>query len=72
MKKQDVVEFFGGPTATGRALGLTHAAVCNWGDEVPATRQRHVELVMQMEIKRREKEARKVARREARKAEKEA
>ena len=72
MNSKDVIAFFGGPTATGKALGIGHSAVCNWGEHVPAPRRAHVEMAMKLEQHRRDKEARKAAKkaeREARKAE---
>ena len=72
MNSKDVIAFFGGPTATGKALGIGHSAVCNWGEHVPAPRRAHVEMAMKLEQQRRDKEAKKAAKkaeREARKAE---
>jgi hypothetical protein len=71
MKKADVVGFFGGPYATGKALGISGQAVSKWEDEVPSSRLAHVELAMRVEQERREDEARKEARRYARKAKQE-
>lgn len=52
MKSKDVIDFFGGPTATGAALGITGQAVSQWGETVPASRQAHVELATKGKIKR--------------------
>lgn len=71
MKKADVVEFFGGPYATAKALGISGQAVSKWEEDVPQSRKSHVELVMKMEAKRRDLAAKRAAKREARKAEKE-
>ena len=68
MKKAYVVGFFGGPSATGLALGISSQAISKWGEDVPASRIAHVELVMRIEQERRDMEVRKEARREARKA----
>lgn len=57
MKSKDVIDFFGGPTKTGKALGITHSAVCNWPEDVPASRLAHVELVLKLERVRRAKQA---------------
>lgn len=43
MKKSDVLDHFGGPTATAKALGLSQPTVTNWGDVVPPLRQLQVE-----------------------------
>ena len=72
MKKKHVIDFFGGNNNAARALGLTPGAVSLWGEDVPSTRAPHVELVMQLEQQRRDKEAKNAARkaeREAKKAE---
>lgn len=55
MKRSEVIEFFGGVRAAARALGLGSATVSQWKEEVPVSRQQHVELAMEAEKKRREK-----------------
>lgn len=35
MKKQDVLEHFGGPTKTAEALDLTPGAISQWKDPLP-------------------------------------
>lgn len=65
MKKADVIAFFGGGKKTADALGISRAAVCQWGEEVPGPRQGHVLLAMEAEAKRRAK----AEKREKRKAE---
>ena len=52
MKTSEVIEFFGSARLTAEALGMTPAAVHNWGETVPATRQAHVELATKGKIKR--------------------
>jgi len=52
MKTQDVLEYFGGARQTAEALGISATAVYQWGDEVPRTRQAHVEAVTKGKIKR--------------------
>jgi DNA-binding transcriptional regulator YdaS (Cro superfamily) len=47
MKKQEVIEFFGGNNAAARALGITKAAVSAWGEDVPPLRVFHVRHVME-------------------------
>lgn len=39
MKTKDVLEKLGGNAATARALGITHGAVSQWGDEPPLLQQ---------------------------------
>lgn len=52
MKTQDVIDYFGGVRQTADALGMTAAAVYLWKDEVPKTRQAHVEAATKGKIKR--------------------
>jgi hypothetical protein len=35
MRKTDVVNHFGGISKTATALGISHPAVCRWGDVIP-------------------------------------
>ncbi|KAB8307613.1 MULTISPECIES: Cro/CI family transcriptional regulator [Rahnella] len=35
MRKTDVVKHFGGISKTASALGISHPAVCRWGDVIP-------------------------------------
>jgi DNA-binding transcriptional regulator YdaS (Cro superfamily) len=35
MRKKAVLDHFGGPSATARALGIKHQAVSQWGKLVP-------------------------------------
>ncbi len=34
----DLIDAFGTKTKIGEAIGVTHSAICHWGDFVPATR----------------------------------
>lgn len=52
MKTADVIEFFGGKRETAEALGVSSQAIYKWGEEVPKTRQTHVELATKGKIKR--------------------
>lgn len=52
MKAQDVFDHFGGIRPAAEALGMTTQALYQWGDEVPKTRQAHVELVTKGKVKR--------------------
>lgn len=51
MKKKQVVEFFGNQKATGKALGISQAAVAQWPEEVPATRQFQIEVITEGKLK---------------------
>ncbi|ENB6028604.1 Cro/CI family transcriptional regulator [Kluyvera ascorbata] len=35
MLKNKVVDYYGGISKTAVALGVTHSAVCQWGDVIP-------------------------------------
>lgn len=35
MLKSKVVDYYGGISKTAVALGVTHSAVCQWGDVIP-------------------------------------
>lgn len=52
MKTQDVLDYFGGVRQTAEALGMTPAAVYLWKEEVPKTRQAHVEAATKGRVKR--------------------
>ena len=52
MKTKEVLEYFGGARQTAEALGLSTAAVYLWNEEVPKTRQAHIELVSKGKLKR--------------------
>ncbi len=52
LKKQDVIDYFGGVQNAADALGMTHQAIYAWGDLVPASRQAHVELATKGKVKR--------------------
>lgn len=62
MKSKDVIEFFGGPAKTGAALGITGQAVSQWGEDVPSTRMKTVEMAMEIEKTIRAKAAKAAAR----------
>lgn len=61
MKSKQVIDFFGGPAATGKALGITSQAVSQWGEDVPGPRVKTVEMAMQIELIARAKAAKKNA-----------
>lgn len=45
MKTKDVIEFFGGYQQTALALDVWVSSIYHWGDEPPALRQYHIEIV---------------------------
>jgi hypothetical protein len=51
MEKKDVIEFFGGVRKTARALGISHAAVINWGDSIPVGRAYQVQVISKGKLK---------------------
>lgn len=53
--KSEVVEFFGGPKRTGEAVGITSQAVSHWGEYVPTSRVKAVEMAMEKEASRRQR-----------------
>lgn len=71
MLKQQVVEFFGSRNAAAAAIGITGEAISMWGDNVPRSRVRSVELAMAAELERRRREEQKQRARERRQAKKE-
>lgn len=52
MKTQDVIDYFGTVAKAAEALGMTHQAIYAWKDEVPRTRQAHVEAATKGRIKK--------------------
>lgn len=51
MKKQDVIDYFGSGEATARALGISGAAVCRWGEEIPEKQAYKVERISKGKLK---------------------
>ena len=52
MKSQDVFDYFGSIRAAADALGMTTQALYAWGEEVPGTRQSHVQAATKGRIKK--------------------
>lgn len=52
MKTKDVIDYFGSVAKAAEALGMTHQAIYAWKDEVPPTRQAHVEAATKGRIKK--------------------
>lgn len=51
MKTADVVEHFGGVRQAAEALGISTQAIYGWGEEVPAMRQPHIQVVTKGKLK---------------------
>jgi transcriptional repressor of cell division inhibition gene dicB len=45
MKKQQVLDYFGGGSAVAAALGIAPPSVTNWSDPLPELRQLQIEQV---------------------------
>lgn len=45
MKKQEVIDHFGGVGATARALGIAQPSVTTWKDPLPELRQLQIEVL---------------------------
>lgn len=52
MKSQDVFDYFGSIRAAAHELGMTTQALYAWGEEVPFTRQAHVQSATKGRIKK--------------------
>lgn len=57
MRTQEAADFFGGKTNLARAIGISPAAVGNWGDEVPASREKSIRMAMRERAGELEREA---------------
>lgn len=51
MKTQDAVNYFGSKAALADVLGLTYAAVCTWGENIPSQRAYEVQDLTKGELK---------------------
>ncbi|MBL0677599.1 Cro/CI family transcriptional regulator [Aeromonas dhakensis] len=45
MDKKVVIEHFGSITATAKALGISHVAVCKWNETIPKGRAYQIEVL---------------------------
>lgn len=52
MKTSAVIDHFGSIRQAAEALSLTTQSIYAWGEEVPTSRQAHVELASKGKIKR--------------------
>lgn len=59
MKTQDVIDYFGSVARAADALGMTHQAIYAWKEDVPMTRQAHVQAVTKGRLKKDKPERRK-------------
>ncbi len=51
MKTSDAISFFGNKTNLANALGVTHSAICQWGEEVPPRRAYQIERISKGKLK---------------------
>lgn len=51
MKTKDVLAHFGTQEAVGNALGISQAAVAQWGDDVPMLRAYELERITRGKLK---------------------
>lgn len=51
MQKQEVLDYFGGPLATAKALRITSQAVSKWGERIPQLRAYEIERLTQGQLK---------------------
>ncbi len=51
MLKTDVIEHFGGVSKTASVLGISHPAVCRWGDVLPQKQSFVIERITKGKLK---------------------
>lgn len=51
MRKSEVIEHFGGVSKTASALGISHPAVCRWGDVIPEKQAFVIERITKGKLK---------------------
>ena len=51
MKTDDAIEYFGGISATAKAIGITRAAVWQWGETVPIASAMKIEIASKGKLK---------------------
>ncbi len=51
MHKSEVIEYFGGVSKTAVALGISHPAVCRWGDIIPEKQAFVIERITRGKLK---------------------
>jgi DNA-binding transcriptional regulator YdaS (Cro superfamily) len=51
MRKSEVIEHFGGVAKTANVLGISHPAVCRWGEIIPEKQAFVIERVTKGKLK---------------------
>lgn len=51
MRKSEVIRHFGGVSKTANALGISHPAVCRWGDIIPEKQAFVIERITKGKMK---------------------
>ena len=51
MRKSEVIEHFGGVSKTAGALGISHPAVCRWGEVIPEKQAFVIERITKGKLK---------------------
>lgn len=51
MLKAEVIEHFGGVSKTASILGISHPAVCRWGDVIPQKQAFVIERITEGKLK---------------------
>jgi len=51
MRKSEVIKHFGGVSKTASALGISHPAVCRWGDVIPEKQAFVIERITKGKLK---------------------
>ncbi|HAS0927138.1 TPA: Cro/CI family transcriptional regulator [Enterobacter hormaechei subsp. xiangfangensis] len=51
MHKGTVVDYYGGISKTAAALGVTHSAVCQWGEVIPEKQALYIERITNGKLK---------------------
>lgn len=51
MRKSEVIEHFGGESKTASVLGISHPAVCRWGEVIPQKQAFVIERITKGKLK---------------------
>lgn len=51
MLKESVLKFYGGTTKAAVAIGVTHSAVCQWGEVIPQKQAFVIERITNGKLK---------------------
>ena len=51
MRKSEVIEHFGGVSKTASGLGISHPAVCRWGEVIPQKQAFVIERITKGKLK---------------------